>query len=766
MKQIALFILFLPGSLLTLSQNRKMTAIGSSTTEGLAASTPDSSWVRRFSYYYKNQLGILDTAYNLGVSGTNLYQGMPTGYTPPPARPFPNPPFNITQAVTLLSDLPTASNGVIIINYPSGGYDTYSITEIMTALQLMYDSATRTGNRCFVTTTQLRLDGSFSTSAVKRKMADIKDSIIKRFGIAHTLNFWDGMYNPADTSFLPAYASGDNVHFNNAGHRVLFERVRAKNIFSLPPVEYRSNVSPTGLWSDPASWQVFNGAAWVPATIPPSIGSGKITILSGDSIRINSYTELDEVVIDNGAVLTIFNAATPTTFLLNDGTGPDIENNGKLYVSAGATLTGTGTIQNNSGGIFILRNQGILSVNATNNGTTNVSGTGNIQNATFTNNKTFVLIDFTLNLNNATLQNNDSLVIVFTGNSFFAGTGGVLNNAASGVIFKPNAAGTVRTNIGVTFNNNGRIKGYGEYVFITTATNNGSIAPGNSPGTLLVNPSSITGKTPAVNMEISTTGAVAGTNYDQLNFSTIDFLNTNVTGMTLNLTNTASDPVNTIYTLMTSTGTITGPFLAVNIPSNFGALTYNSNSITVQKQALVVLPLTWGKFTVTKQNNQVLLHWETLQESNTDKFVVEHSINGQAFTAIGSVAARGSSVDLSIYTFTHPSPDKRATNYYRIQQIDRDGRASYSTIRYVSIKDEKRDLVLITPNPVSDIMQISVNATDITILINDHNGRSIRTLRLQPGLHQVNVQNFLPGTYLLSVYQNKQRMEAWRLVKK
>ena len=529
--------------------------------------------------------------------------------------------------------------------------------------------------------------------------------------------------------------------------------------------DYRSNVSPTGLWSDVSSWQTWNGSAWVAAASAPTNLSGVVTILAGDSIRMNLATTFDQVIVDNLGILVIFNTGTPTTFTLNDGTGPDIENNGKLYVSAGATLTGTGTIQNNSGGIFILRNQGILAVNTTNNGTANVSGTGNIQNATFTNNKTFVLIDFTLNLNNATLQNNDSLVIVFTGNSFFAGTGGVLNNAASGVIFKPNAAGTVRTNIGVTFNNNGRIKGYGEYVFITTATNNGSIAPGNSPGTLLVNPSSITGKTPAVNMEISTTGAVAGTNYDQLNFSTIDFLNTNVTGMTLNLSNTASDPVNTIYTLMTSTGTITGPFLAVNIPSNFGALTYNSNSITVQKQALVALPLAWGKFMATRQNNQVLLHWETLQESNTDKFVVEHSINGQSFTAIGSVAARGNSVDLSGYGFIHATPEKRGINYYRIRQIDRDGRGSYSSLRYVSFKDGKNRPALITPNPVKDMMQVVVNTTDITVTINDLKGKSMRILRLQPGMHQVNVSDLPAGTYHLLVYEKQQRVDTWSIIK-
>lgn len=126
------------------------------------------------------------------------------------------------------------ANGVIIINYPSNDYNTYSIAEIMTSLQIIYDSATRLGNKCYITTTQPRGDANYNTSAVKRKLADIKDSIINRFGVGNTINFYDGMFNPIDSTILPAYKSGaDDIHFNNTGHRILFERVKAKNVFGI-----------------------------------------------------------------------------------------------------------------------------------------------------------------------------------------------------------------------------------------------------------------------------------------------------------------------------------------------------------------------------------------------------------------------------------------------------------------------------------------------------------------------------------------------------
>lgn len=210
----------------------RMVAIGSSTTGGTGANPADSAWVNRFTHYYKNQLGIVDQVHNLGWGGSSCYRGMPSSYSPPPGREGPDPFNNVTRAVTLLSGMAIPGNGVVIVNYPTNGYITYSIAEIMNCLQVIYDSATRLGNKCYITTTQPRTDAGFNTSAMKRKLADIKDSIINRFSVDNTINFWDGMYNPADTTIRSIYAAGDNIHYNNAGHRILFERVQAKNVFS------------------------------------------------------------------------------------------------------------------------------------------------------------------------------------------------------------------------------------------------------------------------------------------------------------------------------------------------------------------------------------------------------------------------------------------------------------------------------------------------------------------------------------------------------
>jgi len=237
MKSLFMAALLTLCSLCGSSQSRKMVAVGSSTTAGQGTFPLDSSWVNRFNHYYKYELRVLDSTYNLGVGGYSCYKGMPSSYIPPPNRPGPDGSKNVTRALINIGTLPVAADGVIIVNFPTNGYDTFTVAEVMISLQTIYDSAVKNGNKCFITTTQPRSDAAnhFNTSAAKRKLAVLKDSILNRFGI-HAINFYDGMFNPADSTISAQYAAGDSIHYNNAGHRILFNRVVAKNIFNLDPL--------------------------------------------------------------------------------------------------------------------------------------------------------------------------------------------------------------------------------------------------------------------------------------------------------------------------------------------------------------------------------------------------------------------------------------------------------------------------------------------------------------------------------------------------
>ena len=92
-----------------------------------------------------------------------------------------------------------------------------------------------------------------------------------------------------------------------------------------------------------------------------------------------------------------------------------------------------------------------------------------------------------------------------------------------------------------------------------------------------------------------------------------------------------------------------------------------------------VLPVRLASFSGKRVENQLLLGWQTTFESNSDYFVIERSADARSFEAVGRVASVGFSESMQGYGFTDAAPLKGA-NYYRLRQVDRDGRFDYSKI--------------------------------------------------------------------------------------
>lgn len=206
---------------------KSLVIIGSSTSA--CFNVPyDSCYVGVIGKYYDQQPPLDTSIYNdLSVGGYSCFKGMPSSYVSPYSDPAfqPDPTHNITAAIA-------RHPSVILVNYPTNGYDVLPIDSILYCLRTIRDSANKAGIPCFVTTTQPRLSPvSFNTYAIKRKLAVLKDSILLEFG-SFALDFYTNMINPADSNLLPAYNSGDDIHFNGMGHAVLAQRVEAANLFS------------------------------------------------------------------------------------------------------------------------------------------------------------------------------------------------------------------------------------------------------------------------------------------------------------------------------------------------------------------------------------------------------------------------------------------------------------------------------------------------------------------------------------------------------
>jgi hypothetical protein len=91
------------------------------------------------------------------------------------------------------------------------------------------------------------------------------------------------------------------------------------------------------------------------------------------------------------------------------------------------------------------------------------------------------------------------------------------------------------------------------------------------------------------------------------------------------------------------------------------------------------LPVSLLSFEGRRVGATVALNWATASEQRNDHFVVERSLEGANFLALGTVGGHGTSAATHAYTFVDAQPVAGAA-YYRLRQVDTDGTASYSPV--------------------------------------------------------------------------------------
>ncbi len=180
-----------------------------------------------------------------------------------------------------------------------------------------------------------------------------------------------------------------------------------------------------------------------------------------------------------------------------------------------------------------------------------------------------------------------------------------------------------------------------------------------------------------------------------------------------------------------------------------------------------LMPLTWLYFRGRSLDNKVLLEWATTNNINNKSFIVEHSNDGKVFMAINEQAAASNGE--AVLHFTDAYPEK--VNYYRIKQVDNDGRFSYSVVIGVNLADNRNNSFSIYPNPVGTVVNLSISSIEkqtAQIIIADVSGKVIYTkaIRLEKGNEFIQINNLTlnRGTYLTSIVFNGSKMTG-KLIK-
>lgn len=170
------------------------------------------------------------------------------------------------------------------------------------------------------------------------------------------------------------------------------------------------------------------------------------------------------------------------------------------------------------------------------------------------------------------------------------------------------------------------------------------------------------------------------------------------------------------------------------------------------------LPVTLLYFTARKSaKNASLLDWKTSQEINSARFDVERSGDAITFLKIGTVQAAGNSAVPISYLFTDNNPAK-GMNYYRLKQVDADGRFIYTPARLVTFDDLNAATVKYYPNPTNGILTIelsSANGNEARV-INITNATGAVVYQLKAGSSagtkmQIDLSRYAKGTYYIQL---------------
>ncbi|MCH2045995.1 MAG: T9SS type A sorting domain-containing protein, partial [Saprospiraceae bacterium] len=146
----------------------------------------------------------------------------------------------------------------------------------------------------------------------------------------------------------------------------------------------------------------------------------------------------------------------------------------------------------------------------------------------------------------------------------------------------------------------------------------------------------------------------------------------------------------------------------------------------------MVLPIKLLHFDVERISKvDVALEWSTASEINNEGFEIERMLDNETtFSKVAWLEGQGTTLNTSHYYFKDPNAYS-GISYYRLKQLDTDGKASYSDIKAVEGIREDSENITIFPNPVNDYIRIRLfsSATEATVLIFDTKGALVLSER-------------------------------------
>jgi len=226
-----------------------------------------------------------------------------------------------------------------------------------------------------------------------------------------------------------------------------------------------------------------------------------------------------------------------------------------------------------------------------------------------------------------------------------------------------------------------------------------------------------------------------------------------------------ANTVNGYYPVATQTETPTKNNAYYTAPLAGGTTTAQTTfgRFVISANIETTLPVTLTSFSGERVAGINKLKWTTATEANNQGFEIERSLDGKTFSKISFVGSKGDNGNSSTALTYNYSDEKSSngTNYYRLKQIDKDGKYSYSSVVMLKGENTRLEITSLYPNPAKDVINVAISSPKIesaALTVTDITGkilmRTNTSLVKGDNFVQMNTSSLATGTYYIRLISN------------
>jgi hypothetical protein len=178
------------------------------------------------------------------------------------------------------------------------------------------------------------------------------------------------------------------------------------------------------------------------------------------------------------------------------------------------------------------------------------------------------------------------------------------------------------------------------------------------------------------------------------------------------------------------------------------------------------LPVDLVSFSAFKQKDGVILSWITASEINNSHFEIERSEDGKTFNMIDQVAGNGNSNTTKSYSFKDEFlPQNFDMMFYRLKQVDFDGKFEYTKTVSVHLNDLVQKELKVYPSPANVAVNVYYPHPNFNMQIVNAKGETVYKTTSINTVTSVDCTSFPTGVYFVHI-ETDRSSEVKRIVVK